>query len=72
MSIAVMALAVTAGIVLSSIPLRANLEVLGRKLRQRPAGSVQPALAPHVNSNIPRGGYFQQRSTGDFQLPRQS
>jgi hypothetical protein len=69
MSFAATALAVPAGIVLSSIPL-ASSEVLGRKLKQRLVDLVLPALAPHASTNIPRGAYFRQLFTGGFQLPR--
>jgi hypothetical protein len=70
MSSAATALAVPAGIVLSSIPLRASSEVLGRKLKQRLVDLVLPALAPHASTNIPRGAYFRQLFTAGFQLPR--
>jgi hypothetical protein len=70
MSIVATELAVLAGIVPSNIPLRASLQVLGRRLKPRLADLVQLALVPLASSNIRRVAYFLQRSTGDFQLPR--
>lgn len=70
MSTVATALPVLAGIVLSNIPLRASLERSRRRLKQRLADLVQPALVPLVRSNIRRGAYFRQLSTGAFQLLR--
>jgi hypothetical protein len=69
MSTVATALPVLAGIVLSNIPLRASLE-RSRRLKQRLADLVRPALVPLVRSNIRRGAYFRQLSTEAFQLLR--
>jgi hypothetical protein len=70
MSTAATVPAVLAGIAPFSIPLRANLQVLGRRVKPRLADSVHLALVPLANSNIRRAAYFLRRSTEGFQLPR--